>query len=126
MPSRAEPPMTSRETLPDAADLPVRAGTGGPIAVVLAAGQGTRMRSDVPKLLHPLCGRPMVAWPVAAARAAGAERIVVVDGPERRLELSLHGDVAIAVQEQPLGTADAVRAASAHIGPADTVVVINA
>ena len=96
-----------------------------PVVVILAAGQGTRMRSAVPKLLHPLCGRPMVAWPVAAARAAGAERIVVVDGPERRLEPSLHGDVAIAVQEQPLGTADAVRAASAHIGPADTVVVIN-
>ena len=83
------------------------------------------MRSAVPKLLHPLCGRPMVAWPVAAARAAGAERIVVIDGPERRLEPLLGDGVVVAVQEQPLGTADAVKAASAHIGPTDTVVVIN-
>jgi bifunctional UDP-N-acetylglucosamine pyrophosphorylase/glucosamine-1-phosphate N-acetyltransferase len=83
------------------------------------------MGSSVPKLLHPLCGRPMIAWPVAAARAAGAERIVVVDGPQRRLEPSLDDEVVLVVQEQPLGTADAVRAASAHIGPTDTVVVIN-
>ena len=41
-----------------------------PVVVILAAGQGTRMRSAVPKLLHPLCGRPMVGWPIAAARDA--------------------------------------------------------
>jgi bifunctional UDP-N-acetylglucosamine pyrophosphorylase / glucosamine-1-phosphate N-acetyltransferase len=96
-----------------------------PVVVILAAGQGTRMRSAVPKLAHPLCGRPMIAWPVAAARAAGAQRIVVVDGPQRRLESSLDGDVLVAVQDQPLGTADAVKAAFAHIGPTDTVVVIH-
>ena len=51
-------------------------------AVILAAGQGTRMRSELPKMLHPLCGRPLVGWPIAAAReAAGADRIVVVDSP---------------------------------------------
>jgi bifunctional UDP-N-acetylglucosamine pyrophosphorylase/glucosamine-1-phosphate N-acetyltransferase len=96
-----------------------------PVVVILAAGQGTRMRSAVPKLLHPLCGRPMVAWPVAAAKASGAKRIIVVDGPARRLEPALDGDVVLAVQERPLGTADAVKAASAHIGPTDTVVVIH-
>ena len=52
-----------------------------PVVVILAAGQGTRIRSATHKLLHPLCGRPMIAWPVAAARAAGAGAIVVVDGP---------------------------------------------
>jgi bifunctional UDP-N-acetylglucosamine pyrophosphorylase/glucosamine-1-phosphate N-acetyltransferase len=83
------------------------------------------MRSVMPKLLHPLCGRPMVAWPVAAARAAGAGRIVVIDGPERRLEASLDGDVVLAIQERPLGTADAVRAASSQIDGSDTVIVIN-
>jgi bifunctional UDP-N-acetylglucosamine pyrophosphorylase/glucosamine-1-phosphate N-acetyltransferase len=96
-----------------------------PVVVILAAGQGTRMRSTIPKLLHPLCGRPMVAWPVAAARSAGAGAIVVVDRPQRLLEDWLDDDILVAIQERPLGTADAVRAASAHIGPADTVVVIN-
>ncbi|MGZ6617009.1 MAG: NTP transferase domain-containing protein, partial [Solirubrobacteraceae bacterium] len=47
-----------------------------PVVVILAAGQGTRMRSATPKLLHPLCGRPMIAWPVAAAQDAGAARVV--------------------------------------------------
>src|SRR3954454_2235958 len=57
--------------------------------VILAAGEGTRMRSATPKVLHPLLGRPLVLWPVEAARRAGAQRIVVVDGPQRRLEAHL-------------------------------------
>ncbi len=96
-----------------------------PAVVILAAGQGTRMRSAVQKLLHPLCGRPIIEWPVAAARAAGAGKIVVVDGPERRLESTLNGSASLAVQEQPLGTADAVRAAIDQLSGADTVVVVN-
>jgi bifunctional UDP-N-acetylglucosamine pyrophosphorylase / glucosamine-1-phosphate N-acetyltransferase len=83
------------------------------------------MRSAVQKLLHPLCGRPIVAWSIAAARAAGAARIVVVDSPERRLAGSLDGDVVLAVQKQPLGTADAVRAAVGQFTAGDTVVVLN-
>jgi bifunctional UDP-N-acetylglucosamine pyrophosphorylase / glucosamine-1-phosphate N-acetyltransferase len=96
-----------------------------PAVVILAAGQGTRMRSAVQKLLHPLCGRPIIEWSVAAARAAGASKIVVVDGPERRLESTLNGSVSLAVQEQPLGTADAVRAAIGQVSGVDTVVVVN-
>ena len=96
-----------------------------PVVVILAAGQGTRMRSAVPKLLHPLCGRPIIEWSVAAARAAGAAKVVVVDGPERRLEQALNGTVSLAVQEKPLGTADALRAAIDQIGGEDTVVVVN-
>jgi bifunctional UDP-N-acetylglucosamine pyrophosphorylase/glucosamine-1-phosphate N-acetyltransferase len=83
------------------------------------------MRSAVPKMLHPLCGRALVGWPVAAARAAGAKQIVVVDAPERRLESVLPEDVTLAVQAQPLGTADAVRAAMAVVGDEQTVVVLN-
>jgi len=83
------------------------------------------MRSAVPKLLHPLCGRPMVGWPIAAARQAGAAKIVVVDGPGRLLESSLDDGVVLAVQQRPLGTADAVKAAAAQIDPGDTVVVLN-
>ena len=95
----------------------------GPVVLILAAGQGTRMRSATAKLLHPLCGRPMIAWPVAAAREAGAGKIVVVDGPERQLAGALPDDVELAVQETPLGTADAVKAASAQI-PADGTVIV--
>jgi bifunctional UDP-N-acetylglucosamine pyrophosphorylase / glucosamine-1-phosphate N-acetyltransferase len=96
-----------------------------PVVVILAAGQGTRMRSATPKLLHEVCGRAMIAWPVEAARAAGAGKVVVVEGPGRPLEGSLDGDVTVAVQQEARGTADAVKAASADIGPGDTVVVLN-
>ncbi|MGH2859262.1 MAG: bifunctional UDP-N-acetylglucosamine diphosphorylase/glucosamine-1-phosphate N-acetyltransferase GlmU [Solirubrobacteraceae bacterium] len=96
-----------------------------PVVVILAAGQGTRMRSAVPKLLHPLCGRELVRWSVAAALAAGAAKVVVVDSAERRLADALPEGVVLAVQERPLGTADAVRAAVDEFGAGDTVVVLN-
>jgi bifunctional UDP-N-acetylglucosamine pyrophosphorylase / glucosamine-1-phosphate N-acetyltransferase len=84
---------------------------GAPTVVILAAGQGTRMRSDTPKVLHELCGRPMVLWPVHAALEAGAGRVVVVDSPRRELEAVLPEDVRVAVQERADGTGGAVRAA---------------
>ncbi|MGZ8649688.1 MAG: bifunctional UDP-N-acetylglucosamine diphosphorylase/glucosamine-1-phosphate N-acetyltransferase GlmU [Solirubrobacteraceae bacterium] len=93
--------------------------------VILAAGEGTRMRSAIPKVLHPLCGRPLIAWPVAAAREAGAARVVVVDNPERRLGEHLPEGVEVAIQEQPLGTGDAVAAAAPLIDPDATVVVVT-
>ncbi len=96
-----------------------------PVVVILAAGQGTRMRSAIPKLLHPLCGRPMIAWSVAAAREAGAGRVIVVDGPERPLAQVLDGTAEVAIQSQPRGTADAVQAAAAHIEPDAAVIVLN-
>ena len=87
------------------------------IVVILAAGQGTRMRSRTPKLLHPLCGRPLIDWPLAAARAAGAARIVVVDSPSRPLAAHLTDDVEVVIQEAPRGTGDAVASAAAAIDP---------
>ncbi len=83
------------------------------------------MRSRTPKLLHPLCGRPMIAWPIAAAREAGAGKVVVVDSPERPLDGELPDGVVVAVQAQPRGTADAVRAAGSEIDPDGTVIVLN-
>jgi bifunctional UDP-N-acetylglucosamine pyrophosphorylase / glucosamine-1-phosphate N-acetyltransferase len=94
-----------------------------PTVVILAAGEGTRMRSSQPKVLHPVCGRPLIEWAVTAAQEAGARRIVVVDGPKRMLEGHLPEGVEVAIQEQPRGTGDAVAAARAHIGGDDTVVV---
>ena len=82
------------------------------------------MRSSLPKLLHPLCGRPLISWPIAAARAAGAGKVVVVDGPQRKLAGHLPEDVVVAVQQDPRGTGDAVAAARAEIGTTDTVVVV--
>ena len=84
--------------------------------IVLAAGQGTRMRSQTPKMLHPLCGRPLVGWPIAAAREAGARRIVVVDSPDGALAEHLPDGVASVVQPAPNGTGGAVQAAAAEIG----------
>ena len=95
-----------------------------PTVVILAAGQGTRMRSKQPKVLHDLCGRPMIGWSVAAAQQAGAGRIVVVDGPERALDGHLPEGVELAVQPEPNGTGGAVRAARDHFGD-EPVLVLN-
>ena len=89
-----------------------------PTVLILAAGQGTRMRSKTPKVLHDLCGRPMVLWPVRAALEAGAGRVVVVDSPERALEAVLPEGVELAVQERSNGTGGAVVAAMAKLGSA--------
>jgi len=74
----------------------------------MAGGLGTRMRSATPKHLHPLLGRRMVDWVIAAGLDAGAEQIVVVASPETADDFD---GISVAVQEQALGTGDAVRAA---------------
>jgi bifunctional UDP-N-acetylglucosamine pyrophosphorylase / glucosamine-1-phosphate N-acetyltransferase len=74
------------------------------------------MRSQKPKVLHELCGIPMVLWPVRAAREAGAGRVVVVDSPERALAEVLPDGVELAVQARPDGTGGAVAAGMAVIG----------
>ncbi len=83
------------------------------------------MRSPLPKVLHPICGLPMVNWPVRAALAAGAHRVVVVGGPDGALEPHLPEDVALAVQPEARGTGDAVRCAAEYVD-ADRPVVILA
>ena len=95
-----------------------------PTVVVMAAGQGTRMRSEVPKILHDLCGRPMIGWPVAAAREAGAGRIVIVQGNDEALNGRLDEDVELVVQPRADGTGGAVRAARQHLGEG-VVLVVN-
>ncbi len=77
------------------------------------------MRSRTPKVLHELCGIPMVLWPVRAALAAGAGRIVVVDSPERALQGVLPEGVRLAVQPQSNGTGGAVVAGLSELDPAD-------
>src|SRR4051794_23285559 len=91
----------------------------------MAAGEGTRMRSSVPKMLHSVCGRPMVAWPVLAAREAGADRVCVIISPARDLSSALPGGTETAVQTQSDGTGGAVRAAIGAIEASETVIVMN-
>ena len=95
-----------------------------PAAVILAAGQGKRMQSDLPKVLHEACGRPLVEYVLDAARAAGVGRLVVIVGHKAELvrhALAAHPDVEFAVQERQLGTGHAVKAAGellkSHQGP---------
>jgi len=76
--------------------------------VVMAAGLGTRMRSELPKHLHPLLGRRMVDWVVESARAVEAEPVVVVVSQDRAEAFE---GLATAVQQEPRGTGDAVAAA---------------
>ena len=84
----------------------------GPVAILLAAGHGKRMRSDRAKVLHEVCGRPMLSYVVDAVRGAGARTIVVVVGAgadQVRTALADEKDVLFATQEAQLGTGDAVR-----------------
>jgi bifunctional UDP-N-acetylglucosamine pyrophosphorylase / glucosamine-1-phosphate N-acetyltransferase len=92
----------------------------------MAAGEGTRMRSSLPKVLHPVCGRPMVAWPVLAAREAGAGRVAVIVSPGQDLSAALPPGVETVVQPQPDGTGGAVRAALDLIRDSERVIVLNA
>jgi bifunctional UDP-N-acetylglucosamine pyrophosphorylase/glucosamine-1-phosphate N-acetyltransferase len=94
------------------------------IAVVLAAGKGERMKSDRPKVLHELCGRPMIEYVLDAARAAGARHILVVVGhaaDDVRAALAGHQDVEFALQSEQRGTGHAVEMCrpqlQKHTGP---------
>jgi len=83
-------------------------------AVVLAAGKGTRMKSGVIKVLHPVAGLPMLSWPVSAAREAGATPIVLVIGHQANAVQGVFrgdGGILCAMQEQQLGTGHAVACA---------------
>ena len=93
--------------------------------LVMAAGEGTRMRSSTPKMLHPVCGRAMVAWPILAARKAGAGRVVAIDSPGQNIVPGLPDKVQIVTQPQPDGTGGAVRAALPLIEEAETVLVLS-
>ncbi|MGD9694039.1 MAG: bifunctional UDP-N-acetylglucosamine diphosphorylase/glucosamine-1-phosphate N-acetyltransferase GlmU [Thermoleophilia bacterium] len=94
-------------------------------AVVLAAGQGTRMRSALPKVLHPVAGRPMITWVLDALAAAGAARTVVVVGHgAESVEAALPEGVAAARQEEQLGTGHAARTGLAALDPACETVVV--
>jgi UDP-N-acetylglucosamine diphosphorylase/glucosamine-1-phosphate N-acetyltransferase len=81
----------------------------------MAAGHGTRMRSSLPKVLHAVCGRPMIEWVIDAARGAGAEHVVCVTRPGSGLDRALPEGTEFAEQRSGEGTGAAVLAARDQI-----------
>ena len=100
----------------------------GLVGVVMAAGEGRRMRSRIPKPLHRVCGREMVRYPVELLKAAGASRVVVVVSPGNKdaVRAVLGDSVQYAVQGRPDGTAGAVACCAALLkGAADRALVLG-
>lgn len=100
-----------------------------PVAVILAAGKSTRMKSTIPKVLHEICGRPMIEYVLDAVRHAGARQILVVVGYGAELvEQALAGQsgVEFVLQKEQHGTGHAVAMCAGrltgHVGP---VIVLN-
>jgi bifunctional UDP-N-acetylglucosamine pyrophosphorylase/glucosamine-1-phosphate N-acetyltransferase len=83
------------------------------------------MRSTTPKMLHPVCGRPMVAWPILAAREAGAGRVAAIVSPGRDLSAGLPEGVETVEQPTADGTGGAIRAALPLIEESETVLVLS-
>lgn len=95
------------------------------VAVVLAAGQGTRMKSDTPKVLHPVCGKSMIRHVVDSAKAVGIRRVIVVVGHEAdKIRSELGDSVEYAFQRQQMGTGHAVLQAEQLLDSFDGTVVI--
>lgn len=82
------------------------------VAVVMAAGKSTRMKSRLPKPLHPICGKPLLAYLLDACEQAGISRVIVVVGHEaERVQEAFAGRCVFALQAEPLGTGHAVMSA---------------
>jgi bifunctional UDP-N-acetylglucosamine pyrophosphorylase/glucosamine-1-phosphate N-acetyltransferase len=95
------------------------------MAIVLAAGQGKRMKSKLYKVLHPVCGKPMVGHVLDVVKQANAERSVVIVGHGADLVKSYLGDGAeYVLQEQQLGTGHAVRQAEALLGDEEGTTIV--
>jgi bifunctional UDP-N-acetylglucosamine pyrophosphorylase/glucosamine-1-phosphate N-acetyltransferase len=87
-------------------------------AIILAAGKGTRMKSDLVKVMHPLAGAPLIEYPLTAAQEADASRIVLVIGHQAdavRSFLAARDDIAFALQEEQNGTGHAVACAAPYL-----------
>jgi bifunctional UDP-N-acetylglucosamine pyrophosphorylase/glucosamine-1-phosphate N-acetyltransferase/UDP-N-acetylglucosamine pyrophosphorylase len=100
-----------------------------PLAIILAAGKGKRMASNLPKVLVPVCGRPMIRYVIDAVRAAGISRIVAVVGYRGNLvrdELAGEAGVEFAEQKEQLGTGHAVMMCRRQLAELDGPVLILA
>src|SRR5438552_842075 len=91
-------------------------------AVVMAAGLGTRMKSGTPKHLHPLLGRRLVDWVLAAVEPLRPDPLVLVVAPDA---VDAFDGMDVAVQDEPLGTGDSLRAAREKAGDAKELLVVS-
>ncbi|MEM7355608.1 MAG: bifunctional UDP-N-acetylglucosamine diphosphorylase/glucosamine-1-phosphate N-acetyltransferase GlmU [Acidobacteriota bacterium] len=97
------------------------------VAVILAAGKGSRMRSDRPKVLHPVGGRPMIEWVIDAARGGGCERILIIVGHgAEAVRARIPGDdITWVEQHEQLGTGHALAQAEPYLDGEATVLVLS-
>lgn len=95
-------------------------------AVILAAGKGTRMKSDLPKVVHRIEGKCMVDYVIDAAMGAGAEEICLVVGYKSEIvqECIAHKDVKFALQKEQLGTGHAVKCAEGFLGETGQTMIL--
>jgi bifunctional UDP-N-acetylglucosamine pyrophosphorylase/glucosamine-1-phosphate N-acetyltransferase len=100
---------------------------GGVTVVVLAAGRGVRMNSRIPKVLHPVAGRPMLLWSIAAAKTLNPDRTLVVTNPSQDgVRAALNGEAEAVPQREQLGTGHALSQVSAEHRTSGPVIVIYA
>lgn len=100
-----------------------------PLAIILAAGKSSRMKSETPKVLHEVCGQSMIEHVLNAARSAGVEKIVVVIGHKAELvksALEKHNDVSFALQAEQNGTGHAVMVCREAVGDHDGPMLVLA
>lgn len=96
-----------------------------PAAIILAAGQGTRMKSALPKVLHPIAGRTMIGHVLAGLAPLGCARLVVVVAPEHDSVAEAVAPARVIRQPRPLGTGHAARVAIDALGPYRGTVLIG-
>lgn len=94
-------------------------------AVILAAGKGTRMKSDLPKVVHTVNGKPMVEYAIKAAKGAGADEVCLVVGYKSDVvKASVKSEVKYAMQTEQLGTGHAVKCAKDFIGVEGEILIL--
>jgi bifunctional UDP-N-acetylglucosamine pyrophosphorylase/glucosamine-1-phosphate N-acetyltransferase len=94
-------------------------------ALILAAGEGKRMKSDIAKVLHQVCGKAMIEWVYDAARNAGIKKCVAVVGHKAEQVMEYMGDrVEYVLQEQRLGTGHAVQMARSYINNSERILIL--
>jgi bifunctional UDP-N-acetylglucosamine pyrophosphorylase/glucosamine-1-phosphate N-acetyltransferase len=94
-------------------------------ALIMAAGRGTRMRSSLAKVLHPVCGVPMLYWVIEAAEQAGADRVVCITRPGEGVRENLPDHVEAADQTEGEGTGSAIMAARDAIESSERVIILS-